>query len=125
MELSPIGLEYVLSSAWILALGLRTREVLGNVWPSARGRGGGDGAGGKKEGSIPHVCTWACIFCCVHRCMCVCMCVWTYEQASSTHMPKHRPPVSMLRHGCVCIELLPGRWGRVAGGSREREWLMK
>jgi hypothetical protein len=120
MELSPIGLEYVLSLARILALGLRTREVLGNFWPCARGSGGGDGGGGQKEVSIPHVYICACNFCCVHRCMCVCMCVWTYEQVSPTHMPKHRPTVSMLRHVCVCIELLPGRWGRVAGGSRER-----
>ena len=48
MELNPIGLEYVLNSARILALGLRTREVLGNFWHSARGSGGGDGGGGRE-----------------------------------------------------------------------------
>jgi hypothetical protein len=49
MELNPIGLEYVLNSARILALGLRTREVLGNFWHSARGSGGGDGGGGRER----------------------------------------------------------------------------
>jgi hypothetical protein len=88
MELSPIGLEYVLSSAKILALGLRTREML----------------------VISAVCTG------LGACVCV------YGPTSK------RPPVSTLRHGCVCVELLSGRWqvvreresGRERGG-RKRE----